>query len=146
MVKMVHGGELVNSGYDVLVDSDAFLGWLNKADVHHEKCKSLFHDLHVNDVSLVTTNFIMAEVITTASYKLGQKVAKALVEELQNWLIIDLSKDMFKEALQLFRSQKKKGTSFFDCSNVVVMKNFQIPQIFSFDRFYDRKMDLQLLS
>ena len=32
MARMEHGGELVNSRYDVLVDSDAFVGWLDKDD------------------------------------------------------------------------------------------------------------------
>ena len=56
--------------------------------------------------------------------------------------IIHINELLHRETLAFFKKQEKKGTSVVDCSNVVIMRRFQIPTIFSFDGFYSRQADL----
>ena len=55
---------------------------------------------------------------------------------------LTLDETLQEETISLFKLQEAKGTSMVDCSNVVIMRAFDIPFIFSFDKFY-AKHDLR---
>lgn len=128
-----------NQAYHVLVDSDAFVGKFNPLDAHHSQCKDLFEQLKTGGKRLVTTNLVVLETATVLSYRRGQQAAREFLERFVyagKIDIIPVNSDLQEKTLDLFLQQTKKGTSVIDCSNVVVMRHYHIPTIFSFDRFY----------
>lgn len=125
--------------YHALVDTDAFVGWFYPQDAHHSRCKAMFTQLKSQQRRLVTTNLVTLETATVLSYRTGQTAARKFVEgfiRAGKMDVIPVSPELLDEAFDLFLEQAKKGTSVVDCSNVVVMRRFHIPTIFSFDRFY----------
>lgn len=124
--------------YQVFVDSDAFVGYYYLDDPHHKKAKAIFETLEKNNLSIVTSSIVILEVATVLSHRSGQSLASSFLEmmEKSDFPVIHITETLQEQGLRLFNQQSKKGTSVADCFNVVVMKQFSISKIFSFDSFY----------
>lgn len=147
MVKMVHGKEYV-SDFDVLVDSDAFVGFFLPDDALHEQCRAIFEELSERRARLVTTNYVIAETATMISRRSGQPLACNFVEYIYSATlpVVYITEALHRKTMELFLDQSNKNTSFFDCANVAIIRHLGIPKIFSFDQIYPKKFDLSLMS
>lgn len=135
----------MSNGFQVLVDSDAFVGRMYAEDAHHDRARQVFDDLHQERKPLVTTNLVVNEVATVLSFRRGQDLAIAffrLVEEAK-LPVIHITEELQQEAVEIFKEQHGRGTSVTDCANVAVIRRFNIPTIFSFDKVYSRDFGLQ---
>ncbi len=47
--------------FDVLIDSDAFIGLFFRRDAHHAFAKEVYEKFGKDQTRLVTTNFVIAE-------------------------------------------------------------------------------------
>jgi predicted nucleic acid-binding protein len=132
-----------NSAYDILVDSDAFVGLLYEKDAHHQGVSELLTQIEKQHKILVTTSYVVAEAATVLSHRKGQAAAREFLKVVNSIPTIFISEELHQESLELFTEREERGTSVVDCSNVVVMRKFDIPKILSFDGFYFKKMDLE---
>ncbi|MCA0457144.1 MAG: PIN domain-containing protein [Chloroflexi bacterium] len=131
--------------FDVLIDSDAFVGMFFRKDVHHQVAKEIYERFEKDDARLVTTNFVIAETATVLSRYDGQPLARSFLSFARsgNLPIIFITSTLQEASEKIFTTSENKSTSMVDCSNVAVMKEFHIPAIFSFDKFYFKKHQLQ---
>lgn len=131
--------------FEVLVDSDALVGRFYIQDAHHSRSLELFEKYEERGTLLVTTSMVVAETATVLSNRSGQQVASEFLSILErsNLPVIHIDEELQSEALELFKQQETRGTSVVDCSNVVVVKRFDIPRILSFDEFYFKKIGLK---
>jgi predicted nucleic acid-binding protein len=146
MGKMAHGKEGMPKTFEVLVDSDALVGWLWAADGHHQAATDLFHALEAASTQLVLTSFVVAETATVLSHRSGQPLARTFLDHVERSRIpiIHISERLQEEALRLFITQGKREMSVTDCANVVVMQQFSIPMIFSFDKAYSQLFNVEM--
>ena len=123
----------------ILIDADGVIAILKKDDSNHEK--SLKIDLKIRDYKKYITNLVFAEVANVLSIKEGQNFAKQSIKDLYSSEveIIFIDEYLFQKTVEVFAKQSKKGTSFVDCANLVVMQKHSIAKIFSFDSFYKGK-------
>ncbi len=128
----------------ILVDSDAFVGWLYQRDSHHPQADAIFTDIIHQRRPLVTTSYVVTETATVLSHRQGQALARQFLEMAAKFPVIHINETLHQATLNLFSQQEKKGSSVVDCSNVVVMRQFQIPVIFSFDQVYHKTFQLQM--
>ena len=143
------GDQERNNQFQVLVDSDAFVGWMVGFDTHHKRAQQIFHRLKQKKSRLVTTSLVVAETVTVLSHRSGQALARAFLDEViekGNFPVIFIAKDLYQQAFNIFKQQDKKGTSVTDCANVAVARRFQISTIFSFDKVYAKSFGLKLAS
>ena len=133
---------------DVLIDSDAFIGNFYPDDAHHQEARRIFTKLEQQKSSIVTTSLVITEAATVLSYKSGQDAARKFLGTLEHIKlpIIHINEILHKETFSFFKKQKQKGTSVVDCANVVIMQRFQIPTIFSFDKFYLKQAGLRTVT
>lgn len=131
--------------FDVLIDSDAFVGMFFRQDAHHQLAKEIYERFRIQDSRLVTTNFVIAETATVLSRYDGQPLARSFLSFARsgNLPIIFITSALQEATEQIFVASENKNTSMVDCSNVAVMQEFRIPAIFSFDKFYFKKHQLQ---
>ena len=125
---------------EVLIDSDAFIAWLRPGDLFHPHAREVFTRLQQHQTRLATTSLVILETATVLSHREGQTVARQflqLVEESQ-LPVIHIDEALQTATLELFKSRTTKGTSMVDCANAVVAQQMGIPQVFSFDRFYQQ--------
>ncbi len=143
---MAHGDQLKNR-FQVLIDSDAFVGQVNPDDAHFNRANEILQSLAKKKVQFVTTSLVIAESATVLSYRVGQNLARTFLEVMKrgNVPIIHIDETLQETALDIFSDQDKKGTSVTDCANVAVMQRFEIPKIFSFDKIYPKKFGLKLI-
>lgn len=147
-MERVAAGKVGMSSFDVLVDSDAFVGWSLTADAHHAHSLQLFEDLFAQHKKLVTTSSVVAETATVLSHYSGQDAARRFLKSIAAdtaFPVIFIDEKLHNASLDLFSQQKKKGTSFTDCANVVVMQQFEVAAILSFDKVYSRDFGVEVV-
>lgn len=128
----------------MLVDTDGWTALYLPNDSLHQKATEIYEHFKSQGKKLVTTNAVIEETITVLSHRSGQPLARQFFAALRrsNMPIIPIDETLREKAFDLFMKQEQKGTSFVDCSNVVVMEYFHIPNIFSFDKFYFKKFKM----
>ena len=139
----------MTSNFQVLVDSDAFVGLMIEKDAHHKSSQKIFKRLRAQKAKLLTTSLVVVETATVLSHRVGQDLARAfLVEVVEKGglPVTQIIDDLYEEALKIFKDQTKKGTSVTDCANVAILKRLNIPEIFSFDKVYSKSFGLQMIS
>lgn len=137
------------NNFDVLVDSDAFVGWIVADDAHHEVASQIFDRMIKENKNIVTTSATIAETVTVLSYLVGQEPARQFLNGFlkeQRFPYIFIDEKLHQDALHIFSQQKRRGTSFNDCANVAVMQHFAIPYILSFDKVYQKDFELPVLA
>ena len=142
--KTAPGAANPTNQFQVLVDSDAFIGWLVAADAHHQIAAAIFQTLQDRQILLTASNLVIAETATVLSYRHGQSLATKFLATIRDshFPIIHIDEALHQAALEIFRQQPHRGTSVTDCANVAVMHRFNIPAIFSFDQFYAKQFGL----
>ena len=58
--------------FQILVDSDAFVGQIYPDDAHFEQANGIFQTLASRQARLVTTSLVVAETATVLSHRSGQ--------------------------------------------------------------------------
>ena len=75
MEKTASGAASKIDRFPVLIDSDAFIGWLNVEDAHYEQANALFGQLQAQQAKFVTTSSVVAETATVLSHKVTHQLA-----------------------------------------------------------------------
>lgn len=127
----------------VLVDSDAFVGWLYEQDASHKAAIKIFESIKQKKLMPVTTSFVVMETATVLSNRQGQTLALDFLDMVSVYPTIHIDEKLQQYSIDFFKKEKKRGTSVVDCSNVIVMRQFNIATIISFDKFYKKQMGLQ---
>lgn len=128
---------------NILYDTDFIIALHIPTDTHHKRAKKFITSHSFSQENIL--NITMYECITTVSYKFSQQAAKGILDSVysSNITIMDFkSTSLESNVYDLFKSQSKKGTSFFDCAVLVTAKEYDM-QIASFDRFYPPKFLVQ---
>ncbi len=133
----------------VFIDSSAWISYNIRNDSNHEKAESLF--LSLRNRPLFISLFIISEVITKIRKIVGQKEAYLLykqfkkLEKKKRLTILPINRDILEEAVHLLQSHPTPNTfSLTDATNIVLMKQYKIPMLFSFDRDF-RKLKIPSL-
>jgi predicted nucleic acid-binding protein len=131
----------------VLIDSDAFVGRFFTQDAHFQRANALFDRLERDQTSLVTTSAVIGETATVLSHRQGQALAVQFLNIIEHSRlpVIYIDETLYQQGIALFKVQTHKGTSITDCLNVVVMRQYQIENILSFDQGYTHRFGVPLL-
>jgi predicted nucleic acid-binding protein len=110
------------------------------SDALHTRVHTIYQRIKSEQKSLVTTNWVIAETATVLSNRDSQQTAIEFIRHIQQTdiTVLTVSPEIEEATYQLFCEQTTKHTSMVDCSNVTTAKHYDIPNIFSFDRFYTR--------
>ena len=137
---------MTTNNFEVLIDSDVFVGMFLPDDAHQQRASELFDQFEQQRTKLAVTNLVIAETATVLSWKDTQETAKKFLSMIENSNIpvLSITKSLEKDAWRIFKDQPTKKTSFVDCLNVAVADHFHIPQICGFDKFYERFEIIQL--
>ncbi len=132
----------------IFIDSDAFVALFRHDDTNHKKAVTLFDQLKNQSTTFITSNYVFSESITVISQKVGHGIAVAyintMISEDAQFLIKRADEFIEEEALEIFKAQTSKNTSFVDCTNMAFLKKLHADAIFSFDGIY-RKNGFMLL-
>lgn len=121
----------------LFVDTSAWAALYNPKDHYHEKAKDLLTTRSAS-VDLVTTDFIIDETLTLLLVRIGYPVAVACGKALFDQKVAKIASaepDTLRSTWEIFKKfNRDKKWSFTDCLSYVVMKQWGIDTVFTFDR------------
>ncbi|HEY1681760.1 MAG TPA: PIN domain-containing protein [Candidatus Tumulicola sp.] len=124
-------------------DTSYWVALLSPRESLNDIAKVLTAELQDKKVTLVTSSYIVAEVLDRFS-KYGAAVraaAKSLVDDLRirtDVVFVEGSPDYVERALQRYEEYKDKIWSFTDCSSVVIMLDLGITDAVTYDSDFEQ--------
>ena len=106
------------------IDSSYILALLNTRDQWHPKALELQRRIEISDQTLITTEFVFAEIADGLSTVRFREVGAAAIRSLitnEKVVIIPATSELFEKALSLYESRPDKTWGFTDCTSFVVM-------------------------
>ena len=135
----------------VFVDSNIFIGVLNKRDALHEKALGVWETLKKEQCCLVVSNGIVSEVITVLSQRAGKEKAldfaySIYFDDKHKIEMVRLDKTIELKALRHMEMTASKNMSFIDATNIAIMELHGIKRIASFDKEFRNHKSFEILS
>jgi len=130
------------------IDTNIFLKFLTKDDPSKAaRCYALFQKARKGEVSLLTSESVLAEVVFILSspklYQLKPAEVRDLLLPLVNLAKLKCpAKKTFRTALEIYAANK---LDFADALTIAHLREKKLKQIYSYDRDFDRFADLQRL-
>ncbi len=132
----------MNNILRVLIDADALVALAHEDDANHSKAIALFAQLEQQSVYFTISNYVLAEVVTVISRKIGHHAAIIFIDEIKSTpKSIDeywITEGIEQRAIALFKKQTSKNVSFVDCTNMALMDIEGFDALFSFDAIYTK--------
>lgn len=108
-------------------------------DQHHRDAQEHWTKLLELPLSLVTTSYVLDEVVTFLNSRRHHSKAVRIGNNLLTGSLIQLihvDKDLFYEGWQYFEQHADKTFSLTDCISFVLMKRLEITEALTFDRHF----------
>ncbi|MBN2441843.1 MAG: type II toxin-antitoxin system VapC family toxin [Spirochaetales bacterium] len=122
----------------IFIDTGYWLALLNKKDNNHESARSKIETLKQSKI--VISDFIIFETITFLNSSLKKHSLAMLfmdfIQSLENLEIIEVNSDIKITALELFKKYNDKDFSFTDCVSFAIMEEYNIADVFTFDKHF----------
>ncbi|MBN1455883.1 MAG: PIN domain-containing protein [Methanomicrobia archaeon] len=120
----------------LFVDTSAWYALLDKSDANHHAAVTL-QDSLVHP--MITSNYIVDEVITLVRSHLGYEVAVEIGHKLWDESIanlIHITPQDENRAWEIFVSYHDKSFSFTDCTSFALMERLGVTEAFAFDEHF----------
>jgi uncharacterized protein len=127
----------------VFVDTGGWIACIIKKDKYHSFAKEYFIELGKNNVSLVTSNYVICETLTWLNYnKYHDSAVKQMkiwkeAEQLGHLSVYWVDRDITKEADEIFKRYFDQKLSFADCASFAICRKLSITKIFGFDKHFN---------
>jgi predicted nucleic acid-binding protein len=130
------------------LDTNIFLCYLTRDDaLKHQACLRLFQQAEQNQVSLVTSEAVIAEVVYVLSSPKHYQLPRPRIQiALARLLILSGLKMPYRQAcLRALDLYAKHNLDFEDCLSLAHMEQQNLTQLYSYDRGFDRIAGIQRL-
>jgi predicted nucleic acid-binding protein len=117
----------------IFVDTSAWYAIIDKNDKDHAAAVS---KIQILDRPLVTSNYILDEILTLLKTKLGPTIAISFGQKLWDQEVSTLLRIIEEDeerAWSVFRKYADKGSSFTDCTSFALLERLDINTVFAFD-------------
>ena len=122
----------------VFADTFYFLALVNRRDAAHAQAVKLGGR---PDLDLLTTSWVLTEVVDALATPGHRAVAAALVRKLQrdaHITIVVATQDWFDRGLELFEARNDKAWTLTDCISFAVMHSFGLTEALTADRHFEQ--------
>ncbi|MGI9028081.1 MAG: type II toxin-antitoxin system VapC family toxin [Candidatus Saccharimonadales bacterium] len=122
---------------NVFVDSNFLIGLYNASDTLHGKTSAINARLASSGARLYVSNYILLEVLTVLSQRIGRAEAIAVGNNIIDGghiEVIHINEDMHALSWNIFQLVTNKNVSFVDCSILAVMQDSGIRHLLTFDK------------
>ena len=123
----------------VFLDTAYAIALSVESDEHHERAEELADQLEAEATQLVTTRAVLLEIGNALSKKRYRKAALELLDALEQDPLVEivpLSEELYKQALELFRSRPDKEWGLVDCASFVVMQERGLTEALTTDEHF----------
>jgi len=128
-------------------------GWGNLVDTlqkFHAETKTVYLSAKQNGSCLVTTNYVIAELIALLSSPLRIPRTKSIkfIESIKSSALVDIvhvDEDLDAKSWELLKNRADKNWSLVDCSSFVVMQENKIAEALTTDHHFEQAGFVRLL-
>lgn len=120
----------------VFADAFFWVALLNRRDEYHGAVKRYASTFQG---SMVSTQWVLAEVADAMASSLARQSIKPFFYELENSngiTILDATAELFQQGLELYDQRPDKGWSLTDCISFVVMKEHALNEALTGDHHF----------
>ena len=131
----------------VFVDTSAWWALFEASDNCHARAKEAFGGLVARSTELITTDYVLDEVVTGLLGRAGHSAAVRAGKGIRESTLVGIAfvgADLFNEAWRIFEKHDRMRWSLTDCTSMAVMKARRITKAFSFDSDF-RKMGFEVV-
>lgn len=122
----------------VFVDTSALVALLNESEVRHERARAWFLDPAVDEIDLVTHNYLVVEAIALIRNRLGSEPARHLMREVLGAVRVDfVDRELHRVAEEAYLASGLGPASFVDWVSFVYMREQGIREAFAFDSDFE---------
>jgi predicted nucleic acid-binding protein len=124
----------------IFVDTGAFDARYRKADDHHRESLAGWREIGLKRTSCLTTSLVVAETVTLIGRDFGGQVAAVRAAAIYGSAFITIARSGTKDeldALSLLRKYSDQRAQFVDCVSFVMMRRFNLKNVFGFDRHFE---------
>ncbi|HEX8399400.1 MAG TPA: PIN domain-containing protein [Pyrinomonadaceae bacterium] len=128
-------------------------GWGNLVDVQqqfHYETKLIYQTAKQNGSRLVTTNYVIAELVAllTSPLKIPRSKSIDFIESIKTSSLVDIihiNESLDSKAWDLLVNRTDKNWSLVDCSSFVIMQENNISEALSTDHHFEQAGFVRLL-
>lgn len=114
---------------------------VNKSDAAHQKAKKVRDALLKDHIQFVVTNYVMVEIANALCRIPHRETAVKLInfiEMTENIQIVEIDKEIYKEAWRVYSTYLDKEWSLTDCTSFEVMRARRITEAFTTDKHFEQ--------
>ncbi len=124
----------------IFVDTSAWYAMEVEDDINHEAaCKVLAIIASGKHGIIVTTDYVLDEMLTLLQVRKGLAVASAFIDKItksKSVRIFWVDEGLFERALDTFKKSSDKLWSFTDCTSFALMRELGLSTAFTFDKHF----------
>ncbi len=127
------------TGDRIFVDTSAWFAHANRRDREHAKIRRILASF---EGPLVTSTYVLDEVLTLARARLGHAHAVAIGQVLLEPDVVSLERvtaDDERAAWRLFQDRPDKGYSFTDCTSFTLMRRLGLDGAIALDDHFQQE-------
>jgi predicted nucleic acid-binding protein len=135
---------------EVFADTAGWANFFVRTEPFHLQAKNLMQQWHANGAKIVTTNYVLLELIALLNSPLRLLRVEQIrtIETIKNssWVeIFHINPSIDELAWELLRTREDKRWSLVDCSSFEVMRQRKITQAFTSDHHFEQAGFLSML-
>lgn len=135
---------------ELFIDTSGWAAFLVRSEPFHLKASNLLNQHRRNGHSVVTTNYVFAELIAllTSPMRVARTEQVRIVETLRtsSWIeVVHIDASQDQKAWRLLATHTDKTWSLADCASFVVMKERSITTALTTDHHFDQAGLIRLL-
>ncbi|KEQ56861.1 PilT protein domain containing protein [Marine Group I thaumarchaeote SCGC AAA799-N04] len=134
----------------IVLDTSLVVAYFNNRDDNHTKAEKIIEDI-INGRygrTAYITDYIFDEVATVSLIRLKNldravKIGKTLLKATS---IIEINKNCFDDAWDIFCAQKNTRLSFTDCTTISAMQQNSIENLATFDKDFTKINEIRVVN
>lgn len=126
---------------EVFLDASYAIALASTKDTHHRRALELAQQLEASQNRLITTQPVVFEIGNALSRLSHRRAATLLIDSIEQDPVTEVlpcSGDLYRRALELFRSREDKEWGLTDCLSFVVMEDRGLTEALTADHHYQQ--------